>query len=124
MRTWTRRAVAAALTAGGVGAAGGAGPGAGGDFRDWGDPGWPDRYNAAARAEVVAPFATQVNNGHVLNQTIWNWYFDAGGDKLNTAGMAKLDSLARERPGPDPRLYLQSARDVLVTPETMDKVGD
>jgi hypothetical protein len=65
-----------------------------------------------ARAEVLAPFAAQVNNGHVLDQTIWNWYFEPGTDRLTGAGYAKLDSLAQVRPGPDPRLYLQAARDV------------
>src|SRR5205823_7115379 len=92
-------------------------------YRSWVDPCWPERYNAVARQEVVAPFAAQVNNGHILDQTIWNWYFETGTDKLNTAGMAKLDALARERPAPDPRLYLQAARDVAPTPANMDKLG-
>jgi hypothetical protein len=108
----------------GVGVAGGgAACGDGAILRTYIDPCWPERYNRVARDEVLAPFAAQVNNGHVLNQTIWNWYFDAGTDKLNTAGLAKLDSIARTRPAPDYRLYLQAARDVVVTPTNMDKVA-
>jgi hypothetical protein len=72
---------------------------------------------------VLAAFAPQVHNGHVLNQTVWNWYFEPGTDKLTPAGAAKLDSIARARPSPDPRLYLQVARDVPVTPENLDAVG-
>src|SRR5205823_9426949 len=30
------------------------------------DPCWPERYNAQARTEVIAAFAPQVQNGHVL----------------------------------------------------------
>ncbi|MBY0512567.1 MAG: hypothetical protein K2P78_01485 [Gemmataceae bacterium] len=126
-----RAAAAAAVAAGGAGSVGcvhdDAGPKTHGDgmrYRTWVDTSYPERYNATARAETVAPFAAQVNNGHVLNQTIWNWYFEAGTDKLNTAGMAKLDSIAQTRPGPDGRLYLQAARDLRVTPENQDKLGD
>ena len=80
----------------------------------------PSGTTRPARAETLAPFAAQVHNGHILNQTVWNWYFDAGTDELNSAGMAKLDSIAQTRPAPDPRLYLQVARDVVVTPDKVD----
>lgn len=75
------------------------------------DPCYPERYNHAARQAVIAPFAQQVHNGHVLNQTIYTYYFESGTDKLTSAGMEKLDSLARTRPSPDPKIYLQTARD-------------
>ena len=127
-----RAAAIAALAAGGTGSIGcvhdgqRAGEGAAGGgavYRQFVDPCYPERYNATARAEVIAPFAAQVNNGTVLNQTIWNWYFEAGTDKLTPAGRAKLDSIAQTRPVPDSRLYLQAARDVPVTNENIDKVG-
>lgn len=151
-----RRAVLAAVVAGGLGSAGcattgdrvtrGAAPAGGGTagcgdggcaaaadaagghsagecYRNWVDVCYPERYNRAARNAVLAPFAAQVNNGHVLNQTVWNWYFEPGTDVLTTAGAAKLDSIARTRPSPDPRLYLQVARDVPVTPQTLDTVA-
>lgn len=76
------------------------------------DPCWPERYNAQARANTLAPFAAQVNNGHVLEQTVWNWHFETSSDKLNPAGQAKLDAIATARPQPDGRVYLQVARDV------------
>src|SRR5262245_49955435 len=65
------------------GAARGEGHGALGDcYRNFIDPCYPERYEHAARQAVLAPFAQQVHNGHVLNQTIWNYYFEAGSDKL------------------------------------------
>ncbi|MBN9523848.1 hypothetical protein J0H58_35950 [bacterium] len=76
------------------------------------DPCWPERYNAVARAETLAPFATQVNNGRVLEQTIWNWHFESGSDVITPAGQAKLDAIAQVRPQPDGRVYMQVARDV------------
>ena len=91
-------------------------------FRNSDDASWPERYSTQSRAEVLAPFAQQVNNGHVQNQTVWNWFFEAGTDKLTSAGRAKLDAIARALPSPDPRLYLQTARDVAVTDENVDRV--
>ena len=126
------RAATAALAVAGIGTIGcthtgqPAGEGAAGGgavYRQFVDPCWPERYNATARNEVLAPFAVQVNNGNVLNQTLWNWYFEPGTDKLTGAGRAKLDSIAQTRPAPDTRLYIQAARDVAVTPENIDKVG-
>ena len=83
-----------------------------GGWTEHGDPCWPDRYANEARAATVASFQPQVENGHVLDQTIWNMHFDYGTDRLNGAGMDKLDQLARRRPAPDTRLYLQTARDI------------
>ena len=77
------------------------------------DPCWPDRYSNEARAAVVANFQPQVENGHVLDQTVWNTHFEFGTDKLNGAGMDKLDQLARRRPHPDQRVFLQTARDIV-----------
>jgi hypothetical protein len=81
-------------------------------YRNFVDPCYPERYEYAARQAVIAPFAQQVHNGYVMNLTIWNYYFETGSDKLTLAGYEKLDSLARVRPGPDSKLYLQTARDL------------
>lgn len=89
----------------------------------WYDIAWPDRYNYAARQAVVAPFAQQAANGHFLHQTMWNFYFEPGSDKLTAGGMDKLSSLAHATPGPDPRIYLQHAQDVATTPENIDSVA-
>jgi hypothetical protein len=76
------------------------------------DPCYPERYEFAARQAVIGPFAQQVHNGYVLNQTLWNYYFEAGTDKLTAAGTEKLDSLVRSQPV-DAKLYIQTARDLL-----------
>jgi hypothetical protein len=89
----------------------------------WYDIAWPDRYNYAARQAVVAPFAQQAATGHFLHQTMWNFYFESGTDRLTPGGMDKLNSLAHATPGPDPRIYLQNAQDVGATPENLDKVA-
>lgn len=86
------------------------------------DPCWPERYSAVARQEVLAPFAQQVLNGHVINQTIWNHHFEPGTDRLTAAGVEKLDSLVRVRPGPDTKVYLQTARDIAANADTVDKL--
>lgn len=120
MNRMIRAAAAAAMLTGGLGSVGcvhtgraGDGHGPVGDcYRNLVDPCYPERYNYAARQAVIYPFAQQAYNGHVLNQTIWNYYFEAGTDRLTPAGVEKLDSLSRVRPGPDPRLYIQTARDL------------
>ena len=76
------------------------------------DPCWPERYASQARELKVAAFEPQVANGHVLDQTIWNSHFETGTDKINAAGLDKLDQLARRRPSPDPVIYLQTTRDI------------
>ena len=86
----------------------------------YGDPCWPDRYAAEARAKQVALFEPQVTNGNILDHTVWNYHFEAGTDKLNAAGKDKLDQLGRRRPAPDAVIYLQTMRDAdydAATPE-------
>ncbi len=76
------------------------------------DPCYPERYSAIARQEVRAAFAPQVNNGHVLDQTVWNTDFEPRSDTLTAGGKEHLAYLARRRPTPDPVVYLQTAQDV------------
>jgi hypothetical protein len=66
-----------------------------------------------ARQSVNAAMAPQVQNGHVLDQTVWNYYFEPGTDKLTTGGLERLAYIARRRPCPDTLLYLQTAQDVV-----------
>src|SRR5437879_6565216 len=75
-------------------------------YRNLVDVCYPQRYNVTARREVVDAFAPQVQNGHVLDQTIWNYDFDRGTDRLNQMGLEKLKYLTRRRPAPDPNLFL------------------
>jgi hypothetical protein len=105
--------VAGVVLAGGAALAAGChGDGEHGGIQAHGDPCWPDRYSNESRAAVVANFQPQVENGQVLDQTVWNTHFEYGTDKLNGAGMDKLDQIARRRPHPDPRVFLQTARDM------------
>jgi hypothetical protein len=88
------------------------------EYRQLVDPCWPERYNAEARLSVRDTFAAQAYNGHVLDQTVWNYNFEAdpktGGptDRLNASGMERLKYLVRRKPVPDSHLYLQTAQDI------------
>ncbi|MBV9125011.1 MAG: hypothetical protein JO112_16780, partial [Planctomycetes bacterium] len=73
---------------------------------------WPERYNAMAHQELDEAFCPQVNNGHVLDQTVWNTDFEPGTDRLSVGGREHLNYLSRRRPAPDPTIYLQTAQDV------------
>jgi hypothetical protein len=84
------------------------------------DPCWPERYNNTARREVISAFAPQVQNGHILDQTIYNYQFETGTDRLTDSGRDQLDTLVRRRPVPDPRIFLATARDVGYEPANPD----
>src|SRR3977135_4523308 len=79
---------------------------------DFIDPCWPERYEAMARSEVREASGAQMQNGHVIDQTILNYQFELGGDKLTPGGMDHLDYLAQRRPNPDCQLFLQTAHDL------------
>ncbi len=85
---------------------------------------WPDRYNYMAQKEVKAAFAPQVNNGKVLDQTIWNYHFETGTDKLTAGGLEHLAYIARRRPHPDTCLFLQTAQDIAYDPNAPDKLAE
>jgi hypothetical protein len=93
-------------------------------YRDLVDPCYPERYEYAARQEVIAAIAPQVNNGHVLDQTVWNSHFEAGTDKLTAGGLEHLAYLARRRPCPDPMVYLQTAQDIRYDPAAPEKLAE
>ncbi|SRR6266540_1327066 len=82
-------------------------------YRDLVDPCYPERYEYQARSEANGAFAPQVSNGHVLDQTIWNYHFEAGSDRLTPGALEHLAYLARRRPTPDPVVYLQTAHDLV-----------
>ncbi len=81
-------------------------------YRNLVDPCQFERYSSTARQEVVAGFAPQVENGHILDQTIWNYHFETGTEKLTLGGRDKIDQLIRRRPEPDPLFLIQTAHDV------------
>ncbi len=86
------------------------------------DPCWPERYNYQARHAVMDTWNAQAYNGHVLDQTIWNWHFEADPksgaptDKLNPAGLQHLQYLARRQPAPDGRVFVQTAQEIAYDP--------
>jgi hypothetical protein len=87
-------------------------------YRDIVDPCWPERYNAMARQSVNDFTNAQASNGHILDQTVWNYFFErdpktgAPTDKLNPAGIEKLTFISRRRPAPDTRIFLATAQDI------------
>src|SRR5262245_16832458 len=85
-------------------------------YRDLVDPCYPERYWYASRHNVHDAFAPQVRNGHVLDQTVWNYHFEEGGDRLTPGGEAHLAYIGRRRPAADPCVYLQTALDVAYDP--------
>ncbi len=94
-------------------------------YRDLVDPCYPERYQFAARKEVHDGIAPQVQNGHILDQTIWNWMFYSGTDRLHPAGMEHLTYLIRRRPTPDPVIYLATAQDIgAYDPAAPEKFAD
>jgi hypothetical protein len=88
------------------------------------DPCWPDRYNHTARLETLQPFQSQAVNGHTLEQTVWNYHFEAGTDVLSIAGLQTLDLIVKRRPSPDGRVYLQTARDIAYDATAPEKLAD
>jgi hypothetical protein len=93
-------------------------------YRNLVDPCYPERYEYASRQEVVAAFAPQVTNGHFLDQTVWNYHFELGTDRLTLGGMEHLTYLARRRPYPDCTIYLATAHDIVYEPAAADKYAE
>jgi hypothetical protein len=73
---------------------------------------YPQRYNNLAQREVNMAFTPQVQNGHVLDQTVWNQYFEVGTDRLTPGGQDALNYITRRRPQPDTTIYLATATDL------------
>jgi uncharacterized membrane protein YgcG len=121
MKGFMNKALAMAFVAGSLGSIGCAG---GEKYRNLVDPCRMERYSAVARQETIACFVPQVQNGRVLDQTMWNHYFEAGTDKLNPAGFAKLDQMVRRRPEPDSRVFIATARDLNYNPEKPEEYAD
>ncbi|MGL4554937.1 MAG: hypothetical protein ACRC33_27535 [Gemmataceae bacterium] len=109
----------AACGAAGCGAGGCAAPT--GSCKDLYDPCWPERYNTLARRSVNHAMAPQVMNGHVLDQTIWNYHFETATDKLTEGGLAHLQYVSRRRPCPDKTVYLATALDLRYDPACPDR---
>jgi hypothetical protein len=88
---------------------------------DYYDNCWLRRNGTQAEQSVLTTFGAQVNNGHVLDQTVWTYHFEPGTANLTQGGLDHLSYLARRRPEPDPKLYLQTAQDVKYDPVVPEK---
>jgi hypothetical protein len=82
---------------------------------------YPERYTHMAVKEVNSGLAPQVQNGHVLDQTVWTYYFEPGTDRLTPAGLEHLAYIVRRRPCPDTTVYLQTANDLVYDPACPDR---
>lgn len=82
---------------------------------------YPQRYNHMAHDEVLQALGTQVHNGHILEQTVWNSDFEPGTDRLTPGGLERLASLARRRPTVDTTVFLQVAQDVYYDPASPER---
>jgi hypothetical protein len=87
-------------------------------YREIVDPCWPERYNSMARQSINEADNAQAYNGHVLDQTIWNYDFEhdpktgAPTDRLNPAGVERLRYITRRRPMADCHIFLATAQDL------------
>src|SRR5262245_54336308 len=70
-------------------------------YPDLVDPCWPERYNTQARHSVIHTTNAQAHNGHVLDQTVWNWYFDT---EIDPKTKQPVIDPATGRPRPSARL--------------------
>jgi hypothetical protein len=119
MNGFIKQALAGLCLVGGLAAGGGCVA-----YRDCVDPCYPSRYSYQARQEVRQSFASQMYNGHTLDQTVWNYHFEAGTDRLTPGGQEFLAYVARRRPGPDTKVFLQTAQDVTFDPQAPDKTTE
>jgi hypothetical protein len=95
-------------------------------YRDWVDPCYPERYNHQAREEFFGAINPQVQNGHILDQTVWAYDFEPGTDRLTGAGLDKLVYITRGRPTPDCLVFLQTAqltRDLAYDPAAPERLA-
>ncbi len=87
-------------------------------YGDLVDPCRQERWNSLARHSVSDMTNAQSDKGHILEQTVWNWHFEADpktgvpSDRLNGAGIAVLSRISRTLPCPDFQLFLQNAQDI------------
>jgi len=119
MKGFINKSMAVLGLAGGMALAGGCDC-----YRNLVDPCYPERYEFAARQEVIGAMAPQVYNGHVLDQTVWNYQFEPGTDRLTAGGMDHLAYLGRRRPVPDANIYVQTSQDVVYDPAAPDKFSE
>ena len=92
-------------------------------YHDLVDPCYPQRYDAVARHEVNDGYRAAGDNGHVLDQTMWNYHFEAG---HRQADARRPGAPGRTWPGAGRSrtrcVYLQTAQDVAYDPAMPERV--
>ncbi|GIW82442.1 MAG: hypothetical protein KatS3mg105_4249 [Gemmatales bacterium] len=116
MKGFIKNALGMAAATGAIWFASGCGP----QYHNVVDPCYPERYNNMARQEVNEGFARQIQNGHILDQTVWNSDFRRGTAELAGPGMQRLNYIVRRRPQPNTTVYVQTAQDVRYDPQNPD----
>lgn len=81
-----------------------------GTFHELVDPCYPERYNCKAREEVNDYRNAQVQNGLILEQTLFVHHFNPASEMLHPGGVALLQRLANRRPYPESVVYIQTAQ--------------
>lgn len=81
-----------------------------GTFHELVDPCYPERYSCKAREEVNDYRNAQVQNGLILEQTLFVHHFNPASEQLHPGGVALLQRLANRRPAPENVVYLQTAQ--------------
>jgi hypothetical protein len=81
-----------------------------GTFHEIVDPCYPERYNCKAREEVNDLRNAQVQNGLILEQTLFVHHFNPASETLNAGGVALLQRLANRRPAPENVFFIQTAQ--------------
>ena len=90
-------------------------------YRDLVDPCWPQRYNMQASASINEMHGAQADKGHILDQTVWNWYFVTDpktgvSDVLNGAGIeAAQDHLLAPNRSPTSKSTCRMRKMFLIT---------
>jgi hypothetical protein len=93
-------------------------------YDDLVDPCYPERYRSMSRHETNEASEPQIHNGHVLDQTVWNYMFEPGTDRLLPGGLDHLAYLARRRPAPDCMVYMQTAQDISYDADHPEKFAE
>ncbi len=83
---------------------------------DWDQP--------QSRRDTKAACQPEAYNGRVLDQTIWNWYFEPGTERLTAGGLEHLAWIGRRKPQPDTLVFLQTAQDFPYDPTAPDKLAE
>jgi hypothetical protein len=91
-----------------------------GTYNELVDPCYPERWNCEARQAVQSRIAMQSKNGLDIEQTLFNYHFEANSDKISPNGQNLLTRLATRRPQPFREVFVQNSFDALANVKEFD----